>query len=908
LRVRPLFGSYPDKGLLFLQEKEKIVKNSESTRYDLMDDQTIDRALKVNRQSGLNDRDVQARRAKYGTNELTEGKKVSVFQKFIAQFKDFLILVLIIAAVISGALGEMSDTVLILLIVVLNAIIGVIQESKAESAMASLKKMTVHEAKVIRNGVHQVIRSEQLVPGDVVLLEAGDAVPADGRLIEVADLKVQESALTGESVPVEKTLSGKFDVNTPLADRTNMVYMHSTVSYGRGKFIVTATGMETEIGKIAGMIQNTESRTTPLTQNINQLGKTLGLAALICCGVVFAVGLLRGGDPLEMFLTAVSLAVAAIPEGLPAIVTVVLALGTTRLAKKNAIIRKLPAVETLGCASVICSDKTGTLTQNRMTIKKVYANEEIIDAEAIKEDGFIPSEKFVVRIGELCNDAQISKDPDHPVEVGDPTEIAMVDYADKLGFDKNISSQEAPRVGELPFDSERKLMTTVHHYHNTFLSFTKGAPDCLLAKCTHYLKGYEILELTPEQRKKILAVNEKLANDSYRVLGYAFQQYHEKPEISSEILENNLVFAGLTGMIDPPREEVRDSVKDCHQAGIKTVMITGDHKQTAVAIARDLEIFQDGDLALSGEEMDQLTDKELEDIISRTSVFARVSPKDKVRIVKAWQHRGEVVAMTGDGVNDAPALKQADIGCAMGITGTDVSKEAADMILTDDNFSTIVSAVKEGRGIYDNIKKAVHFLLSCNIAEILVIFIATLIGLPQPLLPVHILWINLVTDSLPALALGMEKQSDDVMQEKPRKKGESIFANGLGRRILFQGVVLFLISLVVFVAATKNYGIAVGRTMVFCVLGLSQLTHLLNVRSENQSAFHHLFTNRYLWGAMGISVLVQLIVIFIPGLHSFFNVTALNGAQWGIVIAGSIAPLFIVEITKLIQRGLKQSK
>lgn len=874
-----------------------------SIRYDLMDDRSFDQALKIDREKGLNEREVQARRLEYGKNELAEGKKVSLFRKFIDQFKDFLILVLMAAAIISGALGEVSDAILILLIVVLNAIIGVVQENKAESAMASLKKMTVHEAKVIRSGVHQVVRSEELVPGDIVLLEAGDAVPADGRLIEVAGLKVQESALTGESVPVEKTLSGEFNESTPLADRTNMVYMHSSVTYGRGTFVVTATGMDTEIGKIAGMIQNTESQATPLTQNINQLGKTLGLAALICCGVVFVVGLLRGGNPLEMFLTAVSLAVAAIPEGLPAIVTVVLALGTTRLAKKNAIVRKLPAVETLGCASVICTDKTGTLTQNRMTIKKVYANEGIIDAEAIKEDGFTPSEKFVVRIGELCNDAQIIKDPEKPVEVGDPTEVAMVDYADRLGFEKNINIKEAPRVGELPFDSDRKLMTTVHHYHDTYLSFTKGAPDCLLAKCTHYLKGYEILELTPERRKEILSANDTLANDSYRVLGYAFQQYQEKPPISEDKLENGLIFAGLTGMIDPPREEVRDSVRDCHQAGIKTVMITGDHKQTAVAIARDLEIFKDGDLALSGTELDQLTDQELDDVIARVSVYARVSPEDKVRIIQAWQRHGDVVAMTGDGVNDAPALKRADIGCAMGITGTDVSKEAADMILTDDNFSTIVSAVKEGRGIYDNIKKAVHFLLSCNIAEILVIFVATLIGLPQPLVPVHILWINLVTDSLPALALGMEKQSDDVMKEKPRRKGDSIFAHGLGGRIIFQGIVLFLISLIVFVTAEKTYGLAVGRTMVFCVLGLSQLAHLLNVRSEKQSAFKHLFTNRYLWGAMAISVCVQLIVILIPTLHPFFTVTALNAVQWVTVVLASVAPLAVVEITKAIQKS-----
>ena len=855
---------------------------------------------------GLTDEGVAERQTQFGKNKLAEGKKDTLFKKFLLQFKDFLIIVLLAAAIISGCLGEISDMILIIVIVILNAIIGVIQENKAEDAMASLKKMTIPEAKVIRGGQQIVIPSEDLVPGDVVMLDAGDRIPADGRLFEAASLQVQESALTGESLPVEKNTEDIQDEKTPLGDRLNTVYMGSAVTNGRGRFIVTGTGMDTEIGKIAGMIQQTETMQTPLQKNLAQLGKILAIGALIACAVIFGVGIARGGNPLLMFMTAVSLAVAAIPEGLPAIVTVVLAMGTQKLVAKHAIIRKLPAVETLGCASVICSDKTGTLTQNRMTIKKVYANEGIVEAEDIMEDGFTPSEKFVVRIGELCNDASIIYDEENdvrPIEIGDPTEVAMVQYADDLGFNKGAASKEAPRVGEIPFDSDRKLMTTVHRYGDIWLSFTKGAPDILMERCNEYLKGYELKPFDGEAREKAAAANEELSNGAYRVLGYAFQQYNEKPEESMELLENNLIFAGLTGMIDPPREEVRDSIKECHDAGIKTVMITGDFKNTAVAIAKNLTIYGENSKALSGVELEEMTDQQLDDQIEDVAVFARVSPEHKVRIVDAWQRKGAVVSMTGDGVNDAPALKKADIGCAMGITGTDVSKEAADMILTDDNFSTIVSAIKEGRCIYNNIKKAVHFLLSCNIAEILILFIATVVGWDQPLLPIHILWINLITDSLPALALGVERNDDSIMKQPPRKPTESMFANGLGGRIIFQGIILSILSLGVFYYGQTHFGLATGRTMVFAVLGLSQLTHVLNARSEKNSVFNkYFFTNRYLWGAIAISMALQLVVIVVPGAHAVFNVTALNAREWWIVIGASLAPLVIVECTKLLAR------
>ena len=869
----------------------------------LLSEKETEVQFNTNLEIGLTKEKVEEAKLKYGDNAIEEGNRKSFASLLVEQFKNFLIIVLMVAAIISGMLGEVSDAILILIIVVVNAIIGAIQENKAEDAMEALKKLTIPESKVIRNNEQKIIPSIELVPGDLVLLDAGDYVPADGRLIEVANLQIQEAALTGESVPVEKALIQIDQEDTPLGDRRNSVYQGGLVTYGRGRFIVTETGMKTEIGKIASMLQNTKKQLTPLQRSLDELGKILAIGALIACAVVFGVGLIRGGDPLLLFMTAVSLAVAAIPEGLPAIVTVVLAMGTQRLIAKHAIIRKLPAVETLGCASVICSDKTGTLTQNKMTIKKVYTINGIDDADQIKNNGFTETESYLVRIGQLCNDSTINNKGDEVIEIGDPTEVAMIAYANKLGFSKEETLAQTPRIGEIPFDSERKLMTTVHKVEDAFESYTKGAPDVLLKRCKFYMDGNEIKPLDDQAIDKINQANNLLSDDAYRVLGFGFQKYASNPEIEMETLENNLIFVGLMGMIDPPREEVKPSILECRTAGIHTVMITGDHKNTAVAIAKNLGIFQENSIALTGQELDKLSDEELNEQIKNIAVFARVSPENKVRIVEAWQSQGAVVSMTGDGVNDAPALKKANIGCAMGITGTDVSKQAADIILTDDNFSTIVSAVKEGRNIYENIKKAVHFLLSCNIAEILILFIATLIGWPQPLLPVHILWINLVTDSLPALALGVEKNDDDIMENTPRHPKESIFAKGLGFRIIFQGVILSILTLGIFYYGYTHYDVDVARTMTFMVLGLSQLTHVLNVRSENNSVFSSkFFTNKYLWGAIAISMLLQLAVILIPAAHGIFGITHLTATQWVITIGVSVMPLVIVEITKLARK------
>ncbi|MDK2904476.1 MAG: P-type Ca2+ transporter type [Eubacteriaceae bacterium] len=863
--------------------------------------EALEEVFEVDQTKGLDSDEVKKRQGQFGKNKLNEGKRRTFLEMFLTQFKDFLIIVLLAAAIISGLVGELSDAILIIIIVIVNALIGAIQEKKAESSMEALKKMTIPEAKVFRNGKQKVIKSEDLVPGDIVFLDAGDIVPADGRLIEAASLKITESSLTGESVPVEKQLVDLTDPDTPLGDRVNSVYSSSLVNYGRGRFIVTATGMKTEIGKIAGMIQGTKSLQTPLQKKLEELGKILAIGALIACAFVFLIGLIRGGDPLLLFMTAVSLAVAAIPEGLPAIVTVVLAMGVQRLVSKHAIIRKLPAVETLGCASVICSDKTGTLTQNKMTIEKIFADGQVMAVADLEKESLSSAQKLVVKIGLLCNDSNIVKGKNGTQEIGDPTEVAMITLANRFDYQKADQEEKHQRVGELPFDSDRKLMTTVHQIGDAFYSFTKGAPDIILNRSEHIFSEQEIAGCDETLRENLQLENNRLSDQAYRVIAYGYKKFDEMPDVTVENLENNLIFCGLTGMIDPPREEVKDSIKDCKKAGIKTVMITGDHKNTAVAIAKELGIFEKKSLAYTGVELSKMSDEELDQKIENIAVYARVAPEHKVRIVDAWQRKGEVVAMTGDGVNDAPALKKANIGCAMGITGTDVSKEAAEMILTDDNFSTIVSAVEEGRGIYANIRKAIHFLLSCNIAEILILFIASLVGWMQPLLPVHILWINLITDSLPALALGVEKKDSRIMNEKPRRLSESIFSHGLGGRIIYQGIILAIISLVVFEMDLISYGIDVARTMCFAVLGLSQLAHVINVRSEKKSIFKpDLFTNPYLWGAIGISLVLQLSVILIPAAQPIFDVVSLTGTQWFIVVIASLMPIVAVELTKVI--------
>ena len=754
-------------------------------------DETVNE-LKTNEESGLTTEEVNTRKEKYGLNELAKKKKKSTFVKFLEQFKDFMIIVLIISAVISGIVGVkqeglsgMTDTIIILVVIIANAIIGVLQENKAEKSLEALQKLSSHVAKVMRNGKLLTIPSRELVPGDVVILETGDYVPADLRIIEAVNLKAQESALTGESVPVEKMAARIEDEKVGIGDRINMLFASSLITYGRGKAIVAETGMHTEVGKIANIINSAEEGETPLQIKLNKLGKTLGIVALIICFVIFGIGLLYGKDVIEMFLTAVSLAVAAIPEGLPAVSTIVLAIGVQRMVKKNAIVKKLPAVETLGSATVICSDKTGTLTQNKMTVEKIYYNDKVFKVKDFKRDLCDEDLNKLIYASMLCNDTKITESDKL---AGDPTETALVDLGFKLDYEGTLYGQY-PRVQEIPFDSDRKLMTTVNESNGKYIVYTKGGVDELLARCTKYIINGEIKNDLKEFKERIKEVNNEMASSALRVLAMAYKELDHKPtneEMNS--MESDLIYIGMVGMIDPPRLEVKDAVAKCKKAGIKTVMITGDHKVTAIAIAKTLGILENEDEAITGLELEEMSQEELEKNVRKYSVYARVSPEHKVRIVKAWQANGEIVAMTGDGVNDAPSLKIADIGCAMGVVGTDVAKEAADVILTDDNFATVVSAVEEGRRIYDNILKAIQFLLSSNIGEIVTLFVAILItpwlsskfgidiNLIQTLLPIHLLWINLVTDSLPALALAVDPAEADVMERKPLKhKGRSIY-------------------------------------------------------------------------------------------------------------------------------------
>ena len=754
-------------------------------------DETVNE-LKTNEESGLTTEEVNTRKEKYGLNELAKKKKKSTFVKFLEQFKDFMIIVLIISAVISGIVGVkqeglsgMTDTIIILVVIIANAIIGVLQENKAEKSLEALQKLSSHVAKVMRNGKLLTIPSRELVPGDVVILETGDYVPADLRIIEAVNLKAQESALTGESVPVEKMSARIEDEKVGIGDRINMLFASSLITYGRGKAIVVETGMNTEVGKIANIINSAEEGETPLQAKLNKLGKTLGIVALIICFVIFGIGLLYGKDVIEMFLTAVSLAVAAIPEGLPAVSTIVLAIGVQRMVKKNAIVKKLPAVETLGSATVICSDKTGTLTQSKMTVEKIYYDNKVFEVKDFKRDLCDEDLNKLIYASMLCNDTKITESDKL---AGDPTETALVDLGFKLDYEGTLYGQY-PRVQEIPFDSDRKLMTTVNESNGKYIVYTKGGVDELLARCTKYIINGEIKNDLKELKERIKEVNNEMASSALRVLAMAYKELDHKPtneEMNS--MESDLIYIGMVGMIDPPRLEVKDAVAKCKKAGIKTVMITGDHKVTAIAIAKTLGILENEDEAITGLELEEMSQEELEKNVRKYSVYARVSPEHKVRIVKAWQANGEIVAMTGDGVNDAPSLKIADIGCAMGVVGTDVAKEAADVILTDDNFATVVSAVEEGRRIYDNILKAIQFLLSSNIGEIVTLFVAILItpwlsskfgidiNLIQTLLPIHLLWINLVTDSLPALALAVDPAEADVMERKPLKhKGRSIY-------------------------------------------------------------------------------------------------------------------------------------
>lgn len=858
------------------------------------------RRLETDEKQGLTSQMAAERLAQKGRNELaeTDGKK-SLFWRFLAQFDDFMILLLLGAAVVSVVISRLSgendvlDAVMILGIVVLNAALGLFQESKAEKALEALKKMAAPHARVIRDGIVREIPAAEVVPGDLLLLETGDAVCADGRVVESRSLKTEESALTGEALPVEKTSVGGLPEETATGDRKNMVLAGGYVVYGKGKVLVTATGMETEMGRIAAMLSHTSDSMTPLQKKLEQTGKQLGIGALAICALIFCMGILQEKPPFSMFMTAVSLAVAAIPEGLPAIVTIVLAMGTSRMSEKHTIVRRLSAVETLGGAQVICSDKTGTLTQNRM---QVTTWTDYSHREPKNED----LRETVANLFALCNDCNVS---DGNLQ-GEPTEKALGEYAQSMGIDFAALRRDMPRVGEIPFSSARKRMTTLHKTEDGWISVTKGAPDILLEKCAFCMEGSGQVPFDDRRKSMARMVNGEMAAQALRVVAVAFRQWSEKPPLTEEALERNLVFAGMAGMVDPPRPEVKEAVHLCRQAGIRPVMITGDHVLTAEAIGRELGIYQKGDCAVTGAELDKMSDKELETAAETCTVFARVAPEHKVRIVQAFQKRGNVVAMTGDGVNDAPALKTADIGCAMGKSGTEVAKGASDLILTDDNFATIVEAVREGRGIYDNIRKAVHFLLSSNIGEILTIFVAMLLGWAAPLLPIQLLWVNLVTDSLPAIALGMEPAEENIMERPPRKNTGSLFGDGLGGRILLEGVMIGVLALLAFgighVYFDQENGYAVGRTMAFAVLSLSQLVHAFNMRGEGSLGKLPFCSNKWLLMAFVVGVALQCVVIMMPPLAGVFQVVPLNGEQWLLTAALALAPLPLVELEKAI--------
>lgn len=900
----------------------------------------VEKTLGTNIEKGLTDQEVLDKRQQYGYNELQAAKKKTLFQRFMDQFKDFSIIVLIIAAIVSGVVGVsegegVTDTIIILIVVIVNAIIGVAQESKAEKSLEALQKLSDHAAKVLRNGQIQVVPSRELVPGDIVVLDTGDYIPADLRIIEAVNLKSQESSLTGESVPVEKTVETINDKEVGIGDRVNMLFSSSLVTYGRGKGIVVETGMTTEVGKIAGMINKTEKQETPLQQKLNRLGKTLGIAALSICVLIFLIGLIQGKEPIHMFMTAVSLAVAAIPEGLVAVSTIVLAIGVQKMVKKHAIVKRLPAVETLGSSTVICSDKTGTLTQNKMTVEKIFFNDKLLSLEEVqkKVEGLekinrteLEDKELVelVYANMLCNDTKVGADGNL---TGDPTETALVEMAFKLNFDPSIYDR-TPRIQEIPFDSDRKLMTTVNKVDGKYIVYTKGGIDELLAKCISYQINGEIKTDLSEYRKNIDKQNEIMAKEALRVLGCAYKILdHEPTKQDIENLESELTFIGMVGMIDPPREEAKAAVEKCKTAGIKTVMITGDHKITATAIAKKLGILENEDEAITGKELEKMSDEDLEKNIRKYSVYARVSPEHKVRIVTAWQKNGEIVAMTGDGVNDSPALKKSDIGCAMGIVGTDVAKEAADVILTDDNFATIVSAVEEGRRIYDNILKVIQFLLSSNVGEIVVLFFATILtplfatwfGITdinhlEILLPIHILWINLVTDSLPALALAFDPANDDIMKRKPIKPRKGVFTKGMVWRIIYQGIMIGGLTLAAFMIglATTHEPIGdltldqskieVGQTMAFVTLAFSELTHVFNIRNNKKSVFKTKITNNLkLIGAVLLSAVLMLVILLIPGLREIFSIPVLPTENVIELIGLVLLPIVIVEIFKLLK-------
>ncbi len=807
-----------------------------------------------------------------------------------------MIIILIISSIVSAIVSNMQgendyiDSIIIIAIVILNAIMGLVQEAKAEKSIESLKKMTPQISKVLRSSKVQEVDANELVPGDIIILEAGNYVPADCRLIESFNLKIEESSLTGETEPVEKITNKLKQSNIPIGDMKNMAFMATVVVNGHAKAVVTETGMNTKVGKIANMIIEDEAPETPIQRKLAQVGKVLGTTCLVICGVIFIIGLLKNIEPVEMFMTSVGLAVAAIPEGLPAIVTIVLSIGVTKMAKKNSIIRKLPAVETLGSSSVICSDKTGTLTQNKMEVVEINSKNKALTS----------------MLACMCTDCDVNYKESKPQIQGEATEVAIVQNAFKLGFLKDDLYNKFPRVSEIPFDSTRKMMTTIHKINGKYLAITKGAPDVLIKKCTHInqetsIDNFRQSDLSNSQTQTIQNENLKMAQKALRVLGVAYKYLENLPaKLDQEVIENNMTFVGLIGMIDPPRPGVKEAINTCRKAGIKTVMITGDHIATAKSIAKELNILKNGEKAITGQELDQMTDETLKDEIKNASVFARVSPEHKVRIVKAWQKTGAVVAMTGDGVNDSPALKNADIGIAMGKTGTDVAKNASDMILADDNFITIVEAVKQGRNIYDNIKKAIHFLLATNIGEIVTIFMGLVLGFKSPLLAIQLLWVNLVTDSLPAIALGLEPAEKDIMNRKPVNSRKGLFADGLWSKIITEGILIGALTLVAFSIGNKWYGLEVGRTMAFVAIGVLELVHSFNIKSDKSIFKVGILENKFLLGSFILGVFVQTIVVIIPMLANIFKLVPLNFIQWGITLLISIIPIPVIELQKKI--------
>ena len=857
-------------------------------------------------EQGLSSREAEARLAQYGPNKLAEGKKVTLLQRFLQQLSDPMIIILLVAALVSGITAVYSgesfaDVIIILVVVIINAVLGVYQESKAEKAIEALQEMTAATSKVLRDGKMVLLKSEELVPGDIVILEAGDAVPADCRVLESASMKAEEAALTGESVPVEKesaAITEEGDV--PLGDRRCMVYMGSTVVYGRGRAVVCSTGMGTEMGKIADALAQTEDSQTPLQRKLAQLSKILSVLVLGICVFIFVFSLLKAGDfhldtIISTFMVAVSLAVAAIPEGLATVVTIVLSIGVTNMSKRNAVIRRLTAVETLGCAQVICSDKTGTLTQNKMTV---------VD--------FFGDATHTARAMSLCSDAN----PDETGNaVGEPTECALVNWATKEGLLKHEMEKETPRVGEAPFDSGRKMMSTIHKVGDHFVQYTKGAPDELLKRCTHYEKDGQVFPLDDQARAEILSHNKAMADQALRVLAAAERTYETMPGSQTpEALEHDLTFLGLAGMIDPIRPEVKDAIAECKSAGIRAVMITGDHRDTAVAIARQLGILEHDDQAITGADLNKMSDEELDQCIAHYSVYARVQPEHKVRIVNAWKKNGCITAMTGDGVNDAPSIKSADIGVGMGITGTDVTKNVADMVLADDNFATIVGAVQEGRRIYDNIRKAIQFLLGSNMSEVLSVFLATLLGFVI-LEPVHLLWINLITDCFPALALGVEKGEPDLMQRPPRKASDGIFAGGLGIDVFYQGALVTAVTMAAyFIGHFMESGVweitqsPDGMTMAFLTMNMAEIFHSFNMRSQRKSVFSLHSHNKILWGAMVLSLILTTSVMYLPGISDAFGFEHISMAEYAVALGLAVLVIPVVELVKAMQRGVARSR